>query len=114
MNELKRDIDFIKSHTLQPKWFKILKVFIILGFLIGHYFLYGLKTTTLFFALFIFLSLLVHFTYRAKTKKWTQTWLDFVVIEKDGEMTTERIGIYYYSAIVINTILSLIFSQVLG
>jgi hypothetical protein len=113
MNELKYDFDFIKSHSLQPKWYKVLKVFILLGFLVGYYFLFGLIKTTLFFAVFTLLSTLVHLIYRAKTRKWKQSWLDFVVIEEDNEISTKRIGKYYYSAIVINTILSLVISQVL-
>ena len=114
LDELKYDLSFIKSHSLQPKWFKILKVFILAGFLVGYYFLFGLMKTALFFVVFILLSTLVHLIYRTKTKKWKKSWLDFVVIEKDNKITTKRIGKYYYSAIVINTILSLVISQVLS
>jgi len=113
MDELKLDFNFIKSHSLQPKWYKVLKVFILLGFLVGYYFLFGLIKTTLFFIIFILLSTLVHLIYRAKTNKWKQSWLDFVVVEEGNEIKTKRIGKYYYSAIVINTILSLVISQVL-
>jgi hypothetical protein len=31
-NEIKDDVSFIKSHTLQPKWYKVLKIFILLVF----------------------------------------------------------------------------------
>ena len=34
-------------------------------------------------AIFIFLSTLVHLVYRIKTKKWTQSWLDFIVLEEN-------------------------------
>ena len=84
-----------------------------MGFLVGYYFLFGWIKTMLFFAVFILLSILVHLIYRAKTRKWKQSWLDFVVIKKGNEITTKRIGKYYYSAIVINTILSVVISQVL-
>jgi hypothetical protein len=113
LDELKYDLNFLKSHSLQPKWFKLLKVFILLGFLLGYYFLFGLIKTILFFAIFIFLSTLVHLTYRIKTNKWRQSWLDFVVVEENYEIKTKRIGKFYYSAVIINTILSVVISQVL-
>jgi hypothetical protein len=113
MDELKLDFNFVKSHSLQPKWYKILKVFILLGFLIGYYFLFGWKKTMLFLAAFIILSTLVHLIYRSKTNKWKQSWLDFIVVEENCEMKPKRIGKYYYSAIIINTILSLVISQLL-
>jgi hypothetical protein len=112
VNEVKYDVSYIKSHSLQPKWFKVLKVFIIVGFLIGYCFLFGLAVTGLFFAAFVLLSAVVHLVYRAKTNKMTQSWLDFVVEEKDGQRT-ERIGKFYYAAIVINAILSCLISQLL-
>ncbi len=114
LDELKDDLRFIGSHRLQPGWFKILKIFILLGFLAGYCLLFGLAKTALFFLSFLLLSLIVHLVYRAKTRKWTQSWLDFVVIEKDNQMTMKRIGKYYYSLIVINTLLSLMISQVLA
>jgi hypothetical protein len=69
--------------------------------------------TLLFFAVFIFSSFIVHLVYRAKTNKWKQSWLDFVVVEENGEMKTKRIGKFYYSAVAFNSILSLVISQVL-
>jgi hypothetical protein len=113
IDEIKYDLNFLKSHTLQPKWFKILKIFILLGFLAGYYFLFGLMATMLFFAAFIFLMLVVHFAYRIKTKKYTISWLDFVVIEDGGEQKPQRIGKYYYPAIIVNAILAFIICQVL-
>jgi hypothetical protein len=113
LDEIKYDLDYLKSHSLQPRWFKILKVFILLGFLIGYFYLFGFIATLLFFAAFIFLSTIVHFTYRIKTNKYTQSWLDFVVVEENNELTTKRIGKFYYSAVIINVILSFVISQVL-
>ena len=110
--EIKHDFDFIKSHTLQPKWFKLLKVFLLLGFLGGYYYLFGLAKTLIFIISFTFLSAILHFVYRAKTKRWTHSWLDFVVFEEDGEMKYKRIGKFYYSAIIVNVLLSFILSQV--
>jgi hypothetical protein len=113
MDEIRYDLAFIRSHSLQPKWWKVSKVFVLLGFLLGHYLLFGLKTTGLFFALFILLSTFVHLVYRAKTSKYTQSWLDFVVTEEGDGMTPKRIGRYYYSAIVVNTLVALAISHLL-
>lgn len=113
LDEIKYDMSFIKSHTLQPQWFKVAKIFILLGFLVGYTCLFGWMKTVLFFAAFIFLSLIVHLVYRIKTNRWKQSWLDFVVFEENGEMRTKRIGKFYYSAVAFNIVLSLVISQVL-
>jgi hypothetical protein len=113
LSEIKHDLDFIKSHTLQPKWFKVLKIFILLVFLVGYFYFFGVLRTIIFFAVFTFLSALVHLLYRSKTDKWKQSWLDFVVIEENNHIKAKSIGRFYYSAIVINTILSMVISQVL-
>jgi hypothetical protein len=112
LDEIKYDLNFLKSHTLQPKWFKITKVFILIGFSAGYYFLFGLTATVLFLVTFISLMLVVHFTYRRKTNKFTTNWLDFIVIEEGGEQKKKRIGKYYYPAIIVNAIISFIVSQI--
>ena len=112
IDEIKYDLSYLKSHSLQPKWYKILKVFILLGFLEVSYFLFGFTKTILFIAIFILLNTLVHLTYRVKTNKWTQSWLDYIVVEENGKLITKRIGIYYYLAVFINVLLSLIISQI--
>ena len=113
LKEIKNDLNFIKSHELQPTWWKILKVFILLGFFFGYLYLFGIRKTIVFFAIFFFLSLLIHMLYRVKTNKWKRSWLDFVIIEEDNEIKAQSIGKFYYSAIVINTILSVVISQLL-
>ena len=113
-NEIKDDLNFIKSHTLQPQWYKVFKVFMILGFLVGYFYLFGILKTILFFAVFILLSSVVHMIYRVNTDKWTRSWLDFVVTEEDGEIKAERIGKFYYMAIAVNVVISLVISQVLA
>ena len=113
LDEIKYDLNFLKSHTLQPKWFKILKVFILLGFSVGHYFLVGLTATILFMVTFIALMLVVHFTYRIKTDRFTTNWLDFTVIGDGGERKPKRIGKYYYPAIILNAIIAFMVSQAL-
>lgn len=111
LKEIKDDLGFIKSHKLQPTWFKILKVFILPGFFVGYWTIFGIHKTVLFFATFFSLSLLVHVLYRIKTKQWTQSWLDFRVVEENNELQAKSIGLFYYSAIVINTLISLVISQ---
>jgi len=113
IDEIKYDLSFLKSHTLQPKWFKILKVLILLGFLMGYYFLFKLTATILFFVIFILLMGVVHFTYRNKTNKYTASWLDFVVNEEDQEIKPKKIGKFYYPVVIVNAIIALIVSQVL-
>ena len=114
LNEIKRDLKFVQSHTLQPKWYKILKIFIVLGFLLGYYCLFGILKTLLFFVTFIFLSFVVHMIYRVKTDKWTKSWLDFIVIEENNEKKAKSIGRFYYSAVVIDAMLAIIISQICG
>jgi hypothetical protein len=105
LDEIKHDLNFLRSHTLQPKWYKILKVFILIGFLAGYYFLFGLAATIVFFITFLCLMLVVHFTYRIKTNRFTKNWLDFNVVVDEGKKQ-KRIGKYYYPAIVVNLMIS--------
>jgi dolichol kinase len=109
--ELKYDLSFIKSHTLQPRWFKVLKVFILLGFLWGYNFLFGWGKTIIFSISFFGLMLIVHFLYRAKTKRFSQSWLDFIVYEEDGEKKYKRIGAFYYGTILVSAVFALGISQ---
>jgi len=108
------DLRFVRSHSLQPIWFKALKVFILLGFLLAYWALFGLKRTAIFLAVFLLLSLGLHLLYRAGTHAWRRTWLDFVVAEQDGALRPQRIGIFYYSAIILNAALSVAVSRLLG
>lgn len=113
LDEIKYDLNYLKSHTLQPGWFKILKIFILLGILTGYYFLFGFAATIVFIATFFSLMLIVHFTYRIKTKKYTTSWLDFVVFEQGEKLKTKRIGRFYYSSIIVSGVIALTISQVL-
>ena len=114
LNEVKDDAQFIKGHSLQPRWFKAAKVFILLGFLAGYTLLLGWRKMLIFLVCFLCLMLLVHLAYRTKTHKYTQSWLDFVVVEEDGQLKYQRIGKYYYSTILINALLSILVSHLLG
>ena len=111
LEELKIDLKFVGSHTLQPRWFKLLKVALLAGFAVGYSLLFGAMKTLVFLAVFLLLSLLVHLVYRSKTDTWTRSWLDFVVVEGEGGPRPTRIGVYYYSAVILNAVLSLIVSQ---
>ena len=114
LEEIRYDLRFIKSHTVQPKWYKVLKVFILVGFLTAYWYWFGLLKTVIFLAVFFFLSFLLHMLYRLKTHKYTQSWLDFVVVEENNEIKAKSIGKFYYSAIVFNAIISFLISQVIS
>ena len=113
INEIKYDLNFIRTHTLQPQWYKVFKVFMILAFIIGYYFVFGLLKTIIFFTLFFFLSFIVHMVYRVKTNRFSRSWLDFVVVEEENQIRAESIGRFYYMTIILNIIISLLISQVL-
>jgi hypothetical protein len=114
LDELKYDLAFLKSHTLQPKWYKVVKVFILLGFLGGYLWSFGIIKTLLFLGAFLFLMLIVHFTYRIETKKYTRDWLDFTAPRQGENESPQRIGKFYYPAILFNLAISLTISQFLG
>ena len=113
LNEILYDAKFIKGHTLQPGWYKILKVFLLIGLIVGYYLIFGGIKTLVFFGCFFGLSLVVHMVYRIKTKKFTQSWLDFRVGDNNGQLEYQRIGVYYYLAVAINGVISLLISQLL-
>ncbi len=71
-----------------------------------------LLKTAVFFAIFMFLSFLLHLLYRVKTNKFKRSWLDFVVVEEENEINAKSIGKLYYSAIILNAIIALVISQV--
>jgi hypothetical protein len=114
IHEIRDDAQFVKGHSLQPEWFKVAKIFILLGFLVGYALLFGWRKMLIFLVCFLFLMFLVHMAYRIQTHQYTQSWLDFVVVEQDGRRTYQRIGKYYYAAILMNAGISIWISQVLG
>ncbi len=113
-SEIKYDLNFIRGHTLQPGWYKVLKVFLVLGILGGYYALFGGWKTLLFCSVFFGLSILMHIIYRVKTHKFTQSWLDFVVLDDEqGQRSYQPIGPYYYLAVGFNFMLAVLLSQLL-
>jgi hypothetical protein len=67
------DAKFIRDHKLQPGWFNVLKVVILVGAPVAYALLFGWKRATVFVAMFLLLSLVVHYTYRAKTDRLTRS-----------------------------------------
>ena len=110
---IKYDLGFLKTHTLQPKWFKRLKIFILIGVLVSYSILIGFEEMVVFFITLALLMLVVHMIYRINTDKFTKNWLDFYVVMEDGGYKKRRIGKFYYPMIIINTAISVIVSQLL-
>ncbi len=114
LEEIKRDVSFIRSHDLQPKWYKVLKVPILLGAAVGYFVLFGGMKTAIFLNVFFGLALLVHLVYRSNTRRWSRSWLDFVVLEEAEEARADRIGKYYYTSIALNAVVAILISQMAG
>jgi len=111
LEEIKYDAQYIRSHTLQPRWWKVGKIFVLVGFLVGYGYIFGLAKTLVFLAVFLMMSLVVHMVYRVKTGRFTRSWLDFVVVEEDNEVRAKSIGKFYYGAVAFNAISALAISQ---
>ena len=54
----------------------------------------------------------MHMVYRVKTERWSKSWLDFVVLEEDGEAKPQSIGKFYYAWVILNAVVGLVVSQV--
>ncbi len=111
IKEIAYDVNYIKDHNLQPKWYKVAKIFILFGVIGGYAYLFGWERTATFVLAFLLLSTVVHYVYRIKTEKFTKSWLDFRIKEENGKVTTERIGKYYYLSIILNAMISIAISQ---
>jgi len=59
------------SKHSQPVWFRITK-YVLLGCII--YFFWGSRLLWIILLILLFISLLMHFWYRKKTKGWTQSY----------------------------------------
>jgi hypothetical protein len=107
---IRYDAEFIRDHELQPRWYKILKVIILMGLIIGSFLLFDTAKTLSFFGCFFGLALIIHMIYRIKTEKFTQSWLDFQVEEVDGQLSYQRIGPYYYLAVATSALIAFVIS----
>ena len=76
-DDIKKDIHFLKGHTLQPEWLKILKIFVLAGYIAMIYLVFGLLKTIIWVSIFILLGLIIHFTYKINTQGYTRSWMDF-------------------------------------
>ena len=99
--EINYDLNFIKNHTLQPRWWKIVKIFLLCGMIAAVYFIFGAVRTCIWLSTVIILSLIVHIIYRIKTNAFTKTWMDFKVKDFNGKLVYGRIGLLYYSLVAV-------------
>ena len=114
LDEISYDLNFVKGHTLQPAWFKALKIFILLAVLAGLVILFGWRRTAVFAAVFVLLMLIVHMVYRVNTHKFTRNWLDFIVVEETGKNRKPGIGLAYYTSIFLNGLIAFFLSGALA
>jgi hypothetical protein len=114
LEEIQYDLRFVKGHTVQPKWYKALKSFVLIVFLVCYWLVFGWRVTLVFCLVFFALALGLHMLYRVKTNRFTQTWLDFKVIEVDGKPKPVSIGIYYYTAVIAAGLSAFLISQLVA
>jgi ABC-type phosphate transport system permease subunit len=110
LNELVYDANFIKGHKLQPAWFKMVKVIILVAGLTGFALLFGWRRAAVFAAVFVLLMLIVHLIYRAGTRKFTRNWLDFIILEDKQKNRRPGIGAAYYTSILLNALIAFLLS----
>jgi hypothetical protein len=99
INEIKKDVFFIKGHTLQPKWFKFIKIIFLITIFVISIFIFGVIKAVIWFLSFLFLGFLIHMLYRIKTNTFTRSWMDFHVTKSEKGLEYKRIGILYYSLV---------------
>jgi hypothetical protein len=92
-DEIKTDVEFLKKHDLQPKWWKIIKVFVLAGIVAALVVVFDWMAALLWFGTVLVCMGGVHFMYRIKTKKYTAAWADFRVDPKDKK---RKFGLLYY------------------
>jgi Ca2+-dependent lipid-binding protein len=112
--EIAYDAEFVKGHKLQPAWFKVLKIFILLAVVVGFVLLFGWRRTLVFAVVFLLLMLVVHLVYRVNTRKFTRNWLDFVIVEDKEKNVRQGIGVAYYASILINAAVAFLVSGALA
>jgi hypothetical protein len=68
---LRREIEVAFSKHAQPIWFRITKYIVFISL---FYFLWGSKWLWIIFLCIAVFGLTLHFWYRYKTKRWTQSY----------------------------------------
>jgi len=99
--EIKKDIEFLKNHTLQPTWWIKVKVFLLIASLLVLYSIFGIIKAIIWISVILVCVTFFHLTYRIKTDTYTKSWMDFKVKEKNGKQIYERIGLFYYSLVML-------------
>jgi Ca2+-dependent lipid-binding protein len=113
VKEIAYDANFVKGHKLQPAWYKGLKIFILLGVICAFVWLFGWQRAVVFVVIFFLLSLIVHMTYRIKTRKFTRNWMDFVIVEDKEKNVKQGIGVMYYAWVILNAAIAFLVSGAL-
>jgi hypothetical protein len=113
LDEISYNVKFVKGHTLQPVWYKGLKFFILLVVIGGFIWLFGWRRAIVFTVAFLLLSLLIHMTYRIKTRRFARNWMDFMIVEDKDKNIKQGIGLIYYIWVILNTMIAFIMSQVI-
>lgn len=90
---IKTDLDFLKRHDLQPGWWKLGKVVVLVGIIVALVLTRGWRAALIWVATMLLCMGTVHFIYRAKTRKYTVAWADFRVDPNDKR---RRFGTLYY------------------
>lgn len=114
LDAIKVDFNFIKTHKLQPAWYKVLKVIILVLGLGGYLYFFGLRKTILFAGVFFVLMLIIHLVYRVKTDRWQRSWLNIKVNVDGDQVEATQIGWFYYLSIIVNLIIATLVSQPIG
>ncbi len=104
--EISYDVNFLKGHTLQPAWVKVVKIFILPAVLAGFILLFGWRRAAVFTVVFVLLMLVVHMIYRANTRKFTRNWMDFILVEDAERNLKQGIGAVYYASIVLDAVIA--------
>ncbi len=108
------DVRFVRGHRLQPGWYKVAKVVMLVAAVGAYLILFGWIKTALFAGVFVLLMLAVHLVYRAGTARFTRTWLDFRVEERDGRIVPVSIGKVCYSAVAASALIGVAVSQLVA
>lgn len=112
--EIAYDAKFLQGHKLQPAWWKVVKIFILLGVIAAFVWFFGWLSALMFAVVFILLMLIVHMMYRVNTRKFIRNWADFIVVADEAKGEKQSIGLMYYSLILLNAVIAFLVSRAVG